>query len=221
MKKKFLLFFLLLFLNHLVFCLNNNIKNVPGLNDEIYNKLSGVWNTNVDYKTILRKFSWGYSKYTVNTSFVIDFGKKDVDSGTGFGSLNIVSIEKMKNNVFKLNLTVPEGFEVFITIKYLKDDTISVYDQNGMIDNGTYYKIGGPNIKILLTPTIDNLRFRETPDLNGKYIRSLKQGEKLELIEKGKTETINGTKGTWLKVKTEKGEIGWCFDAYLKEVKKK
>ena len=71
------------------------------------------------------------------------------------------------------------------------------------------------------TPSVSNLRLRETPDLNGKFIRSLNQNEKLELIEKGKEETINGTKGTWVKVKTEKGEVGWCFDAYLEEVKKK
>ena len=76
-------------------------------------------------------------------------------------------------------------------------------------------------IKTMYTPTIDNLRFRETPTLDGKFIRMLNKGEQLELIEKGKEETISGTKGTWVKVKTEKGEVGWCFDAYLEEVKKK
>ncbi len=68
-------------------------------------------------------------------------------------------------------------------------------------------------------PSIDNLRFRETPDLKGKFIRSLIKNENLELIETGKSDTIDGVKGNWVKVKTEKGEIGWCFDAYLEEVK--
>jgi hypothetical protein len=30
---------------------------------------------------------------------------------------------------------------------------------------------------------------------------------------------INEIKGFWIKVKTEKGEVGWCFDAYLEEIK--
>ena len=75
------------------------------------------------------------------------------------------------------------------------------------------------NKNIYYTPTVNNLRFRVSPDLKGKFIRSLNKGEKLELIEKGKAETIQGTKGTWVKVRTEKGEEGWCFDAYLEEVK--
>ncbi len=69
----------------------------------------------------------------------------------------------------------------------------------------------------MLTPKITNLIFREKPDKNSKVIRIFNIDEKLELIEKSKEETINGIKGTWVKVKTEKGEIGWCFDAYLKE----
>ena len=71
------------------------------------------------------------------------------------------------------------------------------------------------------TPTVDNLRFRETEDTSSKILRKLKKGEKLELLEKGKTETIGDATGVWVKVRTEQGEIGWCFDAYLEEVKKK
>jgi len=66
---------------------------------------------------------------------------------------------------------------------------------------------------------VDTLRLRESPSIDGKIIRNLIKGEKLELLEKGKVETINGVKGTWVKVKTEQGEVGWCFDAYLEEVK--
>ncbi len=70
-----------------------------------------------------------------------------------------------------------------------------------------------------LTPTVNNLRLRESPSLNGKIIRSLKQGEKLEVLERGNIVDVNDVSGHWVKVKTEKGEVGWCFDAYLKEVK--
>ena len=38
-------------------------------------------------------------------------------------------------------------------------------------------------------------------------------------IIRGNTEKINDVTDTWFKVKTEKGEVGWCFDAYLEEIK--
>ena len=69
------------------------------------------------------------------------------------------------------------------------------------------------------TPVIPDLSFRDSPSRDGKFIRLLTKGEKLELLEKGKEEAIEGKKGNWVKVKTEKGEMGWCFDGYLEEVK--
>lgn len=75
--------------------------------------------------------------------------------------------------------------------------------------------------ELILTPTVDNLRLRETSDQNGKVIRNLVKGEKLKYVESGKADTIQDIQGLWVKVKTEKGEVGWCFDAYLDEVKKK
>jgi hypothetical protein len=38
-------------------------------------------------------------------------------------------------------------------------------------------------------------------------------------METGKEETIDGIKDSWIKVKTGKGEIGWCFDGYLDKIK--
>ena len=75
--------------------------------------------------------------------------------------------------------------------------------------------------KKYLSPKINNLRLRESSSSKGKIIRSLSKGEKLELIETGKSETIKKEKGTWVKVKTLNKEIGWCFDTYLEEYKEK
>ena len=82
-----------------------------------------------------------------------------------------------------------------------------------------YTKITAKNIPVKYIAQVDTLRIRESPDQSGKIIRMLSKGEKLELLEKGKEETIGGVQGNWVKVKTDKGEIGWCFDAYLEEVK--
>jgi Leucine-rich repeat (LRR) protein len=82
-----------------------------------------------------------------------------------------------------------------------------------------YTKIPVKNVPVKYIAQVDTLRIRESPNQGGKIIRMLSKGENLELLEKGKEETISGVHGSWLKVKTDKGEIGWCFDAYLEEVK--
>lgn len=68
--------------------------------------------------------------------------------------------------------------------------------------------------------TVEDLRLRETPGVDGKVVRILVKGEKLNLVEKGDEATIEGIKGIWVKVETEKGESGWCLDAYLADYKK-
>ena len=77
-----------------------------------------------------------------------------------------------------------------------------------LIDKKTYFK-----------SSVKNLRLRKSDDINGEIIRNLKKGEKLRILYTGKEELINAIKGNWVKVETEKGEIGWCFDAYLEEIK--
>jgi|GEM_PF-2107029 len=127
--------------------------------------------------------------------------------------------------------------ELLVSKKNMKDD-IYFYDlyrvdlknkteelilsDGGYIGDAVYFENNIINNKLntkFLVPIVNNLRFRESSSLEGKFIRTLNKGEKLEFIEQGKFETINGVKGNWVKVKTEKGEIGWCFDAYLEEVK--
>jgi hypothetical protein len=66
------------------------------------------------------------------------------------------------------------------------------------------------------SPKIATLRFREEPSLNGKFIRLLDKTEKLLILQKGKEEIIEGVNGNWVKVQTEKYEIGWRFMHFLK-----
>ncbi len=70
------------------------------------------------------------------------------------------------------------------------------------------------------TPYINDLRFRESFEISSKIIRLLEKEEKLIIIEKGKEEIIDNIKGNWVKVETEKKEIGWCFGGYLTEYNK-
>jgi len=123
-------------------------------------------------------------------------------------NLNIEKVqyeERLPYLVFKVN-TIKDGVEI---ANFEKQRRVIKYDE--IIKLKSLIK--------RYTPKIDNLRFRESPTIDGKFIRMLSKDEKLEIIEQGKSETINGVKGNWVKVKTEKGEIGWCFDAYLEEIK--
>jgi len=73
----------------------------------------------------------------------------------------------------------------------------------------------------LWTPFVDVLRIRETPDLNGKVIATIKLGEQVEYA--GETSTnqstidFNGEKITdsWIKVKMKDGKIGWGWKGFL------
>jgi uncharacterized protein YgiM (DUF1202 family) len=67
---------------------------------------------------------------------------------------------------------------------------------------------------------VDGLRLRQKPLIDSNIIRNLQKGERVIYIDdSNREETVNNVKGIWLKVKTEKGEIGWCFNTYLQEVK--
>ena len=42
----------------------------------------------------------------------------------------------------------------------------------------------------------------------------------VEIIAKGKKETIDGIKSNWVKVISANGYVGWCFAGYLKPIEK-
>lgn len=112
-----------------------------------------------------------------------------------------------------------------LNTKYIEDEIqknnkkLSLYKIiDEAMKNIKFYNLD-KSVIIKYKPKVTNLRFRESPSLKGKYIRTLKIDERLKLLTKGKEETINQVKGRWVKVKTEQGEIGWCFDAYLEKIR--
>lgn len=64
-----------------------------------------------------------------------------------------------------------------------------------------------------------NTILRENQSINGKMINKIEKNKVLKLISFGKYDFVDKIDGIWVKVETEKGEIGWCFDAYLGEIK--
>ena len=64
--------------------------------------------------------------------------------------------------------------------------------------------------------TSDYLRIRNDYNLNSQIITVLEPNMGVEIIAKGKKETIDGIKSNWVKVISANGYSGWCFAGYLK-----
>lgn len=66
--------------------------------------------------------------------------------------------------------------------------------------------------------TQDNLRLRDSDNLSGNVITTLKSDITLKLIKIGKEDTIDDIKSNWAYVKVlSTGEKGWCFGGYIAE----
>ena len=126
------------------------------------------------------------------------------------------NVSALKN--LKKGLELNDGEETQITdvLQQLKDalegngTTVSTTEET--VEKKTETVVGN-----YYMPNVRSLRIRDSSSIDGKVIRTLEQGEKLKLLEKGNSEVINGVSGTWGKYETTKGEVGWCFDAYLTE----
>lgn len=68
--------------------------------------------------------------------------------------------------------------------------------------------------------TSDYLRIRNDNNLNSQIITVLEPNMGVEIIAKGKKETIDGIKSNWVKVISANGYVGWCFAGYLKPIEK-
>lgn len=189
----------------------NNISKIENLSmlkklnifDLGNNKITKI--ENLEELTKLSQLSLKNNKIEVVKGISKNTNLQFIDlSGNPITSITRIDYDfLMKRNGYGLLDFIKDGIENG-SIKVIKDGEDADISKN----NNQYYR-----------STIDNLRFRESPDLDGEFIRMLTQSDKLELLEKGKSEIINDITGTWVKVKTEQGEIGWCFDAYLEEIK--
>jgi hypothetical protein len=223
---------------------NPVFSNDLGLTQDIYAKLCGVWNIGVS-ETFKRKektckdtqtygvacdsFSWGMAEIHVNVSLIIDLGEKNpyiLFPGMGEATIKKIIRNGEKSYIIRLRHDrdnterdlkvsfVDDEKIIFPEMKWFKDFPLLI---NGFGEKTVYAKIDGPFAKYF-KPKIANLRLRSEPSSKGKIIRSLAKEDKLLILKKGAMETIEGVKGFWVRVLTDKDEIGWCFDAYLENI---
>jgi len=63
--------------------------------------------------------------------------------------------------------------------------------------------------------TTDNLRLRDSPNIDAKVLKTLQSGTLVQKLSSGEEETIDGITANWIFVKTKADETGWCFGGYL------
>ena len=68
--------------------------------------------------------------------------------------------------------------------------------------------------------TTDRLRLRSGDGLDSKIITVLEPNLGVEILEKGKKETIDNVSANWVKIKCANGYEGWCFSKYLLPIEK-
>jgi hypothetical protein len=72
------------------------------------------------------------------------------------------------------------------------------------------------NVKTYIATS--NLRLRSEPDTStDNRIASISEGDNVELVEVGRTDTLDGITAPWFRVKAKDGTIGWAFSGYLSE----
>ncbi len=100
----------------------------------------------------------------------------------------------------------PSSFGTEVSLHY---ETAIAY---GFYETNKSFKYASGNE---LRCSVDNLRVRDSYNLNGKIISKLKKGQEVEIIEAGPYQIINDYWGNWVKIKTANNIEGWCFGAYL------
>ncbi len=199
--------------------------------NDIYYTLCGVWDHHPNFKKTETKYSWGKAvEVMVQGSLIIELGDKVQYIQGPIRGCPIVAAKKIGDKRYSLTIAFPDKNEYDLIINLNENDSIwfekmDWFSKAKFIGrygkDNPYYKISGPEKKDnpYYKTTVDDLRFRAAPGEDGIFLRMLKKGERLNLLQKGPKETIDGVEGTWVQVHTDKGEIGWCFDAYLEEVK--
>lgn len=138
---------MILIVLNLTFC-QDDLPNIPGLTEEVYYKLCGIWSDETNLEFIEDEFSWGKSKYYPDYTLTIDLGEEEPYISVFY----ILSIEKIDNNQFLFSIADYYEDDEYISsiIIHLNEDgtiwieNIGEYDWFNSDEDLVYYKISGP-----------------------------------------------------------------------------
>lgn len=217
----------------------SNLFALENINEElqIFNFLSGSWDTQKTKNTMKIPFSWGAA--TVNTmgTVVFDFGREPIP---------ILHIGEVGN--FEIQNVIIDYVDKIVELTLYKDsygiDHIKLHYNNPFSirfeeisllgerdDNNEYMKLSGPdfeydedilkniNIEIIKHFGVLNdsrVRVRNEPNLDGEHLGYLEKNQKVEVISKtNEIMKIGDMNSVWYKIKTIDGVEGWAYGFFI------
>lgn len=117
-----------------------DLNSVEGMTDDFYYKFFGVWDEELlkDFEGTPMRFSWGLGELLKNSSTIIDFNlfvEKDALYFYGLGLREIIKIEEMNDNTFKILLYWEYRDETGTIIVHWVEDNIIWFETVGQYEN--------------------------------------------------------------------------------------
>ena len=119
-----------------------------------------------------------------------------------YGSIETINDKQM------LNLSAYTFDKKYFEIVYLSENKIKIIDWSdcGMNQTGIYERVKCEEYIVIK----DKILLKELPIIDAKTLTTLNKNTTVQLIEYNKENIKNGPGIYWVRIKTEKGVLGWC-----------
>jgi hypothetical protein len=198
------------------------------INTPYSHELSGVWYGKKEIHPldkIKMQLSWGEVDFVRNSPWCIGI---DLESDSprfyigGQGDYKIESVKKINEEITEMDFFFSRGGFTIHVIIHINNGKLWIEPIDGITlfvtgEENVYYHLSRPPA-IATHITVDNLRLRAHSDISAEIITTLKKGTHVQILDTGKTETIDGIIAPWVKVQSLNGYTGWCFSGYLRQL---
>ena len=128
-----------------------------------------------------------------------------------FKNMNIISYGERDGEGDSINIETYNDQEAIIRWKYNSNRG----SFPGNYEIRVHYKIYNTPDFQATHEVSENLLLRLNQNRGAGIIMTLIKGTKVQVLETGNSELIDGINANWVKVQTEDGYVGWCFSGYL------
>lgn len=205
----------------IIFCLlctaNLALFSIEWIEEEVFYTLTGEWVENIhDIEYPEEEMSWGMSKVNPISSVLIDLLSRPPYISNGASFIYIAKIDRIGIDVIRIYGNDKEVFTFHI------EESGSIWFEEKNMGPNQYdkqlRKLDGPKIEFngLIYTTDYYLNVRAEGRIDSRKIKIINPGSLFIITEKGRSDTINGVQGIWMKIKLIDGSEGWCFSAYIR-----
>ncbi len=187
---------------------------LPGLSEEIYGKLTGVWAESPPQNGSVERFSWGVGE-TAPGAITIDLGAAPALYQEQDVRFHILSVRRMLGNRIVLNLqfvSSEPGWEARRIVHVNRDGTIWF---EGVGESVSYARIAGPGIVVQGVCNDTRVRVRSAPTLQADILGHLDRGQEVRILDRtAEKMKIQEMDDYWYRIDT--GELkGWSYGHFI------